>query len=91
MKTVTKRELNQQTAAVLAGVEAGETLLVTERGVPRWAIEQVGDTSDALARLMRGGRVRPAASVPAPWPVDTPDGYTPEHVDRLFEESRGEH
>lgn len=89
MKTISKRELNQQTARVLAAVDAGETVIVTERGVARWRIEPV--TADPITRLRAEGRIVPAKSDPSPWPnrVGHP-GRTPAHVDAMLEEMRGE-
>ena len=90
MKTVTKRELNQQTARVLAEVDAGETVLVTERGVPRWRIESADDSLDPIARLEARGQITQAKTNPAPWPEDdvTPN---PKRVDALYKWSRGDH
>lgn len=90
MKTVTKRELNQQTARVLAEVDAGETIVVTERGVPRWRIEAADEFVDPIARLEARGQITRAQQHPAPWPDDdvTPN---PERVDALHQWSRGDH
>lgn len=91
MKTITKRELNQQTAHVLAEVRAGEPVLVTERGVPRWRIEAVEDIADPIARLRAEGRIIPASENPMPWPDDWGEeahGRTPADVDALYEEMR---
>lgn len=92
MQTVTKRELNQHTAAVLARVADAEDVVVTERGKPRWRVSVVRDQDTALARLEREGRYTPPASTPAPWP-EHPDGrrYTDAQVDALLDEMRGEH
>lgn len=89
MKTISKRELNQQTAQVLDAVRSGQSVLVTERGVPRWRIEAVGGAGDPVARLRSEGRVTPAKEKPAPWPVAKPR-FTPADVDALFRESRGD-
>jgi antitoxin (DNA-binding transcriptional repressor) of toxin-antitoxin stability system len=90
MKTVTKRELNQQTAKVLAAVEAGETVLVTERGVAKWRIESALHPVDPLARLESEGRLTRARHDPAPWPGDAPAGrrYTPDEIDELADWTR---
>ncbi len=88
MKEITKRELNQQTAQVLAEVRAGEPVLVTERGVPRWRIEAVDGVADPVARLRAAGRIIPASEHPMPWPDDTDARYTPAEVDALYAEMR---
>ena len=51
MTTISKRELNQQTAAVLARVTDSEDVVVTERGVPRWRIVSARDAESSLERL----------------------------------------
>lgn len=92
MHTVTKRELNQNTAAVLDSVTATDDLVVTERGTPRWRVSTVRDHDTTLARLEREGRYVPPVVTPAPWP-EHPGGpsYTAEQVDDLLDEMRGEH
>ena len=89
MKAISKRELNQQTALVLAAVSVGQSVIVTERGVPRWRIDAVGSSGDPVARMRAEGRITAAKAKPAPWPVAKPR-YTPSQVDALFAESRGE-
>lgn len=89
MKTISKRELNQQTAHVLQAVSGGQAVIVTERGVPRWRIEAVESSGDPVARLRSAGRITPPKSKPVPWPIAKPR-YTPLQVDALFSESRGE-
>ncbi|WP_193106113.1 type II toxin-antitoxin system Phd/YefM family antitoxin [Brachybacterium sp. FME24] len=59
MADVTRTELNQQTARVLARVEAGEDVTVTDRGRPIARITPV--ESDRRARRIAGGALRPAA------------------------------
>lgn len=92
MKRVTKRELNQQTAKVLAQVTETEPVVITHRGVPRWRIEAIdGGTSDPVERLRAEGRIIPAKADPPPWPDDADDArYTPERVDALLAEMRGD-
>jgi antitoxin (DNA-binding transcriptional repressor) of toxin-antitoxin stability system len=89
VKTISKRELNQQTAQVLDAVSEGHAVIVTERGVPRWRIEAIEGSGDPVARLRSAGRITPAKAKPAPWPVAKPR-YTASQVDALFAESRGE-
>jgi len=90
MKTISKRELNQQTAKMLAQVVSGKPLLVTERGVTRWQIEAVEANRDPVARMRRDGRIITAKSRPAPWPSGKAR-YTPAEIDALFADSRGEY
>lgn len=92
MRTVSKRQLNQQTAAVLDLVTATDGVVVTERGKPRWRVSTVKDHETALARLEREGRYTPPASEPAPWP-SAPGGprYTGSEADALLDEIRGNH
>lgn len=93
MKTITKRELNQQTAQVLAEVRPGEEVIVTERGVPRWRIEAVESIADPVERLRAQGRIIPASPNPPPWPADwgrDTRGRTPADVDALHHEMRGD-
>lgn len=89
MKTISKRELNQQTAQVLAGIRADEAVLITERGQPRWRIEAIDSGHDAVARLRADGRIAPAKSTPLPWPAEE-NRYTPAQVDALLADSRGD-
>ncbi len=94
MKTISKRELNQQTARVLADVHDGEPVLVTERGVPRWRIEAADVAIDPLARLRAQGRLIPHKKNPPPWPKNWERerrGRTPADVDALFKDMRGDH
>lgn len=92
MQTITKRELNQRTAAALARVTDSDDLVVTERGKPRWRVSIVRDQDSTLERLEREGRYSPPASTPAPWP-DRPGGraYTDAEVEDLLDEMRGDH
>jgi len=91
MPRISKRELNQRTAAVLAQVTETDDVVVTERGKARWRVSLVtGDT--ALARLEREGRYTPPAAEPAPWPRH-PGGpaYTEAEADALIDDMRGDH
>lgn len=53
---MTKTELNQQTARVLARVTAGEHLTVTDRGRPIAELTPPAET--AWTRMIASGRVR---------------------------------
>lgn len=89
---VTKRELNQRTAAVLDQVTDTDDIVVTERGKPRWRVSAVREPDTALARLEREGRYTPAAADPAPWPPHTGGrAYSEAETDALLEEMRGDH
>lgn len=92
MQTVTKRELNQHTAAVLDQVTDAADVVVTERGKPRWRVTAVRDHDTVLARLEREGRYTPPASDPVPWPA-RPGGpaYTAAEAEALLDEMRGDH
>ncbi len=91
MRTVTKRDLNQRTAAVLDLVTDTDEVVVTERGKPRWRVRAVHDRDTALARLAREGRYTPPAAEPAPWPQH-PGGpaYTESEAEALLDDMRGD-
>jgi len=89
-KTISKRELNQQTAQVLEAVSVGQPVVVTERGVARWRIEALKSAADPIARRRAEGSIAPAKPKPAPWPVAADARYTPAQVNELFMESRGD-
>jgi prevent-host-death family protein len=65
MASVGIRELNQQTSQILDRVRAGETIEVTDRGVPVAEIRPVGREQSAVARLIAEGRLAPATIDPA--------------------------
>ncbi|SDR87245.1 type II toxin-antitoxin system Phd/YefM family antitoxin [Microlunatus soli] len=92
MRTVSKRELNQNTAAVLDEVTESDDVVVTERGKPRWRVSVARDQDSALDRLRREGRYAPPSSDPASWP-DHPAGptYSDSDVDAVLDEIRGDH
>lgn len=46
MKTISQRELRNDNAQVMAGVERGETYTVTRRGVPVARLSPITDDSD---------------------------------------------
>lgn len=60
MKTIGVRELHQRTSEYLRLVEAGETVQVTDRGRPVALLTPIRKET-TLERLIREGRVRPAA------------------------------
>ena len=65
MAAVGIRELNQQTSQILDRVRAGETIEITDRGVPVAEIRPVGREQSVLARLVAEGRLTPATIDPA--------------------------
>ncbi len=95
VKTLSKRELNQRTASVLALVDAGETVIVTERGVPKWQITPYVPDTDPLARLRAMGMIAREPDRSRPWrPIRqiTPKvRRTPEEIDALIQEMKGDH
>ncbi|MGV0747573.1 type II toxin-antitoxin system Phd/YefM family antitoxin [Mycolicibacter heraklionensis] len=67
MAEVPVRELNQNTAGVLARVKRGEQLEITERGAV--IARLIPATEEPLAEMIRSGRLRPATlSGPVPRP-----------------------
>jgi prevent-host-death family protein len=94
MKTATITEAKNGLSALLKEVNSGETILITDRGVPIARIEPVhapDDPTGRLERLVRAGIVRPgSAEVPAgilagPTVRATGDGSV---LDALIEERR---
>ena len=67
MKTATITEAKNGLSALLDQVRAGESIILTDRGVPIARIEPVtrlDDVSGRLQRLVRAGVVRPASADP---------------------------
>lgn len=91
MDTVTKRDLNQHTAQVLAQVTESGDITVTERGKPRWRVSVYSGQDAPLERVEREGRYTPPAPAPAPWPTH-PGGptYTDADVESLLDELHGD-
>lgn len=69
MSDVTRTELNQQTARVLARVQAGESVTVTDRGRPIAHITPA--PADRRARRIASGALRPAKADGVPT-ISTP-------------------
>lgn len=91
VKVVSKRDLNQRTAEVLADVTSvTEPTIVTERGVPTWEIRRASPTADPLARLEAQGLLIRALDDPPPWPSREGVSPDPARVDRLLDEVRGD-
>ncbi|SNS46501.1 type II toxin-antitoxin system Phd/YefM family antitoxin [Actinacidiphila glaucinigra] len=69
MERIPVRELNQNTSAVLARVQHGETLEVTVSGTPVARLVPVSGSQSVLDRMVAEGRATPpAASGPIPAP-----------------------
>jgi len=81
------RELNQDTAGVLARVEHGETVEITNRGRPVARIVPVSE--DSMADLVAAGVVTPA-TVTGPIPLPTIDGPPGEDAGELLSGMRDE-
>ena len=94
MKATTISEAKNGLSALLDRVKAGETVLITDRGVPVARIEPVSTSTDPTGRsqrLARAGLVRPGSgSVPQAFftgpTVRMPEGVS--SVDDVIEERR---
>jgi prevent-host-death family protein len=90
MEQVPIRELNQDTAGVLARVEAGESLEITNRGKPIARLVPAG-VSDELSDLVAAGWVTPP-SIRAPFTMPTvkapPGADAGELIRKLRDEER---
>lgn len=92
MKAYTKRELNQNTAAVLSEVTETTDVVVSERGQPRWRVRLIQGHDTVLERLEREGRYRPPAPDPAPWPAHAEGSqYTSAEIEQIVDDMRGDH
>lgn len=90
MTTISKRELNQNTAHVLEQVTPLEPLTVTERGVPKWIISSHSSSESMLDRLAAKGVYTPPSQNPEPW--DSANGskkYTDAEVEEILAEDKG--
>ena len=63
MREITHRQMRNESGEVLRRVAAGETILVTNNGLPAAVIGP--PTEDVLARLAAQGQLRPAVESPA--------------------------
>ncbi|MGO1948513.1 MAG: type II toxin-antitoxin system Phd/YefM family antitoxin [Mycobacteriaceae bacterium] len=92
MSTVSKRELNQHTAATLNQVTDDDDVIITEHGKPRWRVTRYRAQETTLERLERQGLYTPPSGNPPPWPEDTGGPtYTSEEIDALIEDMKGDH
>lgn len=89
MDTVTKRQLNQATAASLAMVTEANDVIVTENGVPRWRICAYRHEQTVLERLEAEGVYRPPLRrFPSDLPEPIGPARTVEEIDALLAEVR---
>lgn len=81
MKRATVTEAKNGLSALLDRVKAGETILITDRGVPVARLEPASSTADddggRLARLERAGIIRRGRGDPR-WILDRPPTPTTE-------------
>lgn len=85
MATVTKTELNQQTAKVLARVQAGERLTITDRGRP--IAELTPPVETAWQRLVASGRVTMATKSGG---LETPAARSNRSTTEILDDIRGD-
>ncbi|MBO0803492.1 MAG: type II toxin-antitoxin system prevent-host-death family antitoxin [Nocardiopsaceae bacterium] len=77
MASVRIRDLNQQTSQILERVRAGETIEITDRGVPFAEIRPLSKEQSVLAHLAAEGMLIPATLDPSilkVLPKGEPDG-----------------
>lgn len=94
METATITEVKNGLSAFIARVKAGESIVVTDRGIPVAVIEPVSrrvDVDDRLARLERAGIIRRGTGEPPIELIRTPGpkvrtGHS--LVDAVLEERR---
>jgi prevent-host-death family protein len=94
METATITEVKNGLSAIIDRVKGGETILVTDRGIPVAVIEPVTeqvDLDDRLARLERAGVIKRGTSQPpvelmrTPGPAGRDDSRL---VDAVLDERR---
>lgn len=71
MRTVTHRELRNHSAELLRAVEAGEAVVVTNRGKPVAVVSPYLEGQTSIERLRAAGQTRPAQR-----PLDALRGVT---------------
>ena len=94
METASISEVKNGLSAIIDRVKGGESIVVTDRGIPVAVIEPVSgriDVEDRLARLERAGLMkrgngRGARGVPPDARAQLPDGVS--LVDYILEERR---
>jgi len=94
MATATITEVKNGLSALIDRVKAGESIVVTDRGVPVAVIEPVSgriDVEDRLARLERAGIIKRGTGAPPVELMRTPGpklGEGPSLVEIILEERR---
>lgn len=86
MADVTRTELNQQTARVLARVQSGERITVTDRGRPVARLTPV--EADRRSRRVAEGALRPASAAHGIPRIERP--ITGQGVESWIEDMRGD-
>jgi prevent-host-death family protein len=93
MKRVGVRELRQNLSVYLQQVKEGDTLEVTERGVPVARLQPLHDEDPAIARLEREGVLLPGGTgrlddLPPPRPLEPGEKTLTEVLLELREDER---
>ncbi|MET9876687.1 type II toxin-antitoxin system prevent-host-death family antitoxin [Actinacidiphila glaucinigra] len=91
MERIPVRELNQNTSAVLARVQHGETLEVTVSGTPVARLVPVSGSQSVLDRMVAEGRATPpvpSGPVPLPPVLGDPETDTAAALVTLRDEER---
>jgi prevent-host-death family protein len=84
MERASITEVKNGLSALIDRVKAGESILVTDRGIPVAVIEPVtdqGDLNERLARLERAGLIRRGTGRVPPEILGTPGPRLPDGVD----------
>lgn len=83
MRSTTISQAKNQLSALLDRVRAGESVTITDRGIPVARLEPVshsGDPAGRIERLARAGLVRPGAGSAPPSILDGPSTRLPRGV-----------
>jgi prevent-host-death family protein len=94
MKASTITEAKSGLSALIDRVRAGETVLITDRGVPVARLEPVSTSADPVGRverLTRAGLMRPGTGVPSEDLLAEPVTHAPRGVslvDLVIDERR---
>jgi prevent-host-death family protein len=83
MRTTTISETKARLSALLDEVKAGESILITDRGVPVARLDPVGtsvDPTGRMERLARAGLLRPGKGPLAPRLLEAPQEQAPPGV-----------
>lgn len=80
MRSISVSQTKDRLSALLGQVRAGESVLITDRGVPVARLEPVASTPDGpgrVERLTRAGLVRPGSGTLPAWLLDEPTERPP--------------